>query len=117
LALGFLATTARSDEITLSLPADLAAPLADALEHLREAATGERATTFQELGLQAATRELTAPHDTLRELLAVAIDETGERVSRESTRLLRGDGKAATELRAALDELGALLDLLETLLP
>jgi hypothetical protein len=116
LALGFLATTARSDEITLSLPAGLAAPLADALQHLRDSATGERATTFQKLGRQAATRKLTAPRDTLRELLAVAIDEAGEGVSRHSSRVLRGDATAA-ELRAALDEMGALLDLLETVLP
>jgi hypothetical protein len=115
LALGFLATTARSDEITLSLPADLAAPLGDALEHLRAAATGERAAAFEELARQAATRRIRAPRGAMRELLAVAIDEAGERVSRESSRLLREtSGPGAAELRAALDELGALLDLLET---
>jgi hypothetical protein len=116
LALGFLATTARSDEITLSLPAGLAAPLADALRHLREAATRERAAAFDELArrlVAGAPLELTAPRDALRELLAVAIDEAGERVSRDSSRLLRGDPVAA-DLRAALEELGALLDLLET---
>jgi hypothetical protein len=49
LALGFLATTARSDEITLSLPAGLAAPLADALGQLREHATGQRGATLEQL--------------------------------------------------------------------
>lgn len=119
MALGFLATTARSNEITLSLPAHLAAPLADALNHLRAAATAERAGAFAGLAAPlggGAPSQLTAPRETLRELLAVAIDEAGERVSRASTRLLRGDGTAA-ELRAHLGELGALLDLLETLPP
>jgi hypothetical protein len=114
LALGFLATTARADEITLSLSTELGAPLADALEHLRRAATGERLAAFDDLARQAATRQLRAPREILRELVVVAIDEAGERVSRDSSRLLRGDAVAA-ELRAALDELGALLDLLETL--
>jgi len=106
LALGFLATKARSDEITLSLPPNLAAPLADALQHLREAATDGLPARLDGL-------ELTAPRDTLRELLAVAIDEAGERLSSASTRLLRGDGGTA-EVRAELVRLGALLDLLET---
>jgi hypothetical protein len=106
LALGFLATKARSDEITLSLPPDLAAPLADALGHLQETATGGPAPRLEGL-------DLTARRDTLRELLAVAIDEAGERVSSASTRLLRGES-APAELRAELIQLGALLDLLET---
>jgi hypothetical protein len=105
LALGFLATEARSDEITLSLPLELAAPLADALDHLR-AATGERSARLE-------GAELTAPPEKLRDLLAVAIDEAGERVSSASTRLLRGEDEPA-ELRAELVRLGALLDLLET---
>jgi hypothetical protein len=116
LALGFLATTARSDEITLSLPTALAAPLADALEHLRAAATGERAVAFEALSRQAPTRELRAPRETLRELLAVAVNETGDRIARAGTRLLRGDEAAVPELRARLRELGAQLDLLETVL-
>jgi hypothetical protein len=106
LALGFLATKARSNEITLSLPPELAAPLADALEHLPRAATGERHARLEGL-------ELTAPRGAMRELLAVAIDETGDRVGSASNRLLRGDGGPA-ELRAELVKLGALLDLLET---
>ncbi|HEX3277284.1 MAG TPA: hypothetical protein VHR40_02085, partial [Thermoleophilaceae bacterium] len=58
--------------------------------------------------------ELAAPRGVVRELLATAIDESGDRLSRDSTRLLRGERAAATELRAGLHELGALLDLLET---
>jgi hypothetical protein len=42
----------------------------------------------------------------------VAIDEAGERVAAQSTRLLRGGGSPAG-LRAELTRLGALLDLLE----
>jgi hypothetical protein len=106
LALGFLATKARSDEITLSLPPDLAAPLTDALGHLQKAATGMPPPRLDGLAL-------TARRDTLRELLAVAIDESGERVGSASTRLLRGECESA-ELRAELIRLGALLDLLET---
>jgi hypothetical protein len=117
LALGFLATTARADEITLSLPTDIAAPLIDALEHLRRSSTGERAAAFEELARQAATRRLSAPRDAVAELLAVAIDEGGERVGRASSQLLRGDPTAAPALRAALAELGALLDLFESLSP
>ena len=70
----------------------------------------------QELSRRLERRDFTAPRDALRELLAVAIDEAGDRVAQASTRLLRGDATTA-ELRAALDELGALLDLLETVLP
>jgi hypothetical protein len=104
LALGFLATKARSDEITLSLPPDLAAPLTDALADLRRAKSGGPVPRLE--GLQ-----LTAPRETLRELLAVAIDEAGERVSSASTGLLRAES-APAELRAELVRLGALLDLL-----
>src|SRR5215213_3808557 len=94
LALGFLATTASADEITLSLPPGLAVPLADALQHLRRTSSGEHAAAFDELARQAATGELRASRDTLRELLAVAIDEAGEQVSHASSRLLRGDDSA-----------------------
>jgi 3D-(3,5/4)-trihydroxycyclohexane-1,2-dione acylhydrolase (decyclizing) len=117
LALGFLATTARADEITLSLPPELAAALADALDHLRRASTGDRAAAFEQLALGAATAELRGPRDTLRELVAVAIDEAGERVSHASSRLLHGDATAVAALRAAIGELGGLLDLLETVSP
>jgi hypothetical protein len=120
LALGFLATTARSDEITLSLPAELAPPLADALDHLREHASGTRAASLEALAKRVAAGApiaLTAARGVLRELLAVAIEDKAERLSQDSTRLLRGDSAAAAELRARLDELGALLDLLETVLP
>ena len=117
MALGFLATTASADEITLSLPPELAVPLADALQHLRRTSSGERTAAFDELARQAATGDLRASRDTLRELLAVAIDEAGEQVSDASSRLLRGDDAAEAELRADLAELGALLDLLETASP
>jgi hypothetical protein len=120
LALGFLATTGRSDEITLSLPAELAPPLADALEQLREHATGGRAASFEGLAKRVAAGapiELTTTRGLLGELLAVAIEDKGDRLSQDGTRLLRGESAAATELRAGLNELGALLDLLETVLP
>ena len=117
MALGFLATTARSDEITLSLPAELAPSLADALKHLRATAIGARADRFERLANHLATGELTASREPLRELLSVAIDETAEALSRSTSRLLRGEDGGAAELRARLDELGALLDLLETVLP
>jgi hypothetical protein len=57
---------------------------------------------------------LSGPRPAVRELLAAALDDSGERVSRTATALLRGEGTAA-ELRAALAEAGALLDLLESL--
>jgi hypothetical protein len=117
LALGFLATTARSDEITLSLPAELARPLADAVKHLRATASGERADRFEKLANHLAAGELRAPGATLRELLGVAIDETSDALSRASSRLLRGEEGGAAELRAHFDELGALLDLLESVPP
>jgi hypothetical protein len=106
LALGFLATKARSDVLTISPPADLVPGLVDALEHLRGA---EAAALAPDL---AAGQPLTARRDLLRELLAVAIDEAGERVRLQSTRLLRGES-AAAELRAELARLSALLDLLD----
>ena len=115
MALGFLATTARSDEITLSLPADLTAWLSDALEHLREVATDRPRAAIDALEAQLAGSppiELTGPRDLVRELIAVALDEAGERISAASTRLLRGE-EAATELRTRLSEASALVELLE----
>jgi hypothetical protein len=103
LALGFLATTARDEDVSLSVPPALARPIADAAEHLP--------------GTRASLREggtLTGPRDAVRELLAAAIDESGERVSRAATALLRGAGTPG-ELRAQADELGALLALYESL--
>jgi hypothetical protein len=111
LALEFLATKA----ITLSLPDALAAPLADALEHLREVASGDRAAALDGLADALAgetPRDLTGPPEVIRELLAVALDEAGERVSDASTRLLRGEDTTA-ELRSSLSEASALLELLE----
>jgi hypothetical protein len=94
----------------------LGSPLADALEHLRGTATGERAAAFENLSRRLEQGHVTARRDALRELLAVAIDEAGDRVAHASTGLLRADA-TAVELRAALQELGALLDLLEAVLP
>jgi hypothetical protein len=118
LALGFLATKARPDVLTLALPADLAAGLVDALEHLRTTATPDHRVRLDDLAPDLAagtgsgpTLEVTARRDLLRELLVVAIDEAGDKLSQRSTRLLRGG--SAAELRGALAELGGLLDLLE----
>jgi hypothetical protein len=111
LALGFLATKASSDVLTLSLPADLVPGLVDALDHLRGSAAAERRA---ELDAVATTLSggatITARRDLLGELLAVAIDETGERVAGAGGRLLRGEG-AVVELRAELEGLRRLLDL------
>lgn len=58
-------------------------------------------------------RVLAAPRAVLREAALVAIDELGETLSSRCTRLLRDRGGATPEIREALVELGALLDLLE----
>jgi hypothetical protein len=114
LALGFLATKARSDVLTLSPPADLVPGLVGALDHLRSTAAADRRAPLDELARDlAAGGPLTARRDLLSELLAVAIDEAGDRIGLQSTRLLRGEGSAA-ELRAAVAQLSGLLDLLET---
>lgn len=111
MALGFLATTARSDVLTLSLPAHVVPGLVDALEHLRPS----RGADLDALARQLADGgPLVARRDLLGELLAVAIDEAGERIGSRSTGLLRGEGSAG-ELRAPLAELGGLLDLYEGL--
>ena len=111
MALGFLATTARSDVLTLSLPAHVVPGLVDALEHLRPS----RGADLDALARQLAEGgPLVARRDLLGELLAVAIDEAGERIGSRSTGLLRREGSAA-ELRAPLAELGGLLDLYEGL--
>ena len=103
MALGFLATKARSDVLTLSIPADLVSELTDALDHVSNPE-----------GASLAGDQITARRDLLTELLTVAIDEAGEQVGLASTRLVRGEGTAA-ELRAAVARLGALLDLLDGL--
>jgi hypothetical protein len=111
LALGFLATTARSDVLTLSLPAHVVPRLVDALEHLRPS----RGADLDALARQLADGgPLTARRDLLGELLAVAIDEAGERIGSRSSGLLRGEGSAG-ELRGPLAELGGLLQLYEGL--
>jgi hypothetical protein len=109
-----LATKASSDVLTLSMPADLVPGLVYALDDLRGSAAAERRVELDGLaaGLSSGAT-LTARRDLLGELLAVAIDEAGERVAGAGTRLLRGEGGAA-ELRTALDRLGGLLDLFES---
>jgi hypothetical protein len=114
LALGFLATKASSDVLTLSLPADLVPGFVDALDHMRAGAPAQRAVELDELatGLSGGAT-VAARRDLLGELLAVSIDEAGERVAGAAARLLRGEGGAA-ELRAAIDGVGRLLDLFES---
>jgi hypothetical protein len=97
------------------VPADQAAGLTDALRHLRELSSGERGTTLDRLAEElSASGSLTAPRELLAELLAVAIDEAGERLSRSCTELLRGEG-TAVQVRAGVTALAGLLDLLERL--
>jgi hypothetical protein len=111
LALGFLATTARSDVLTLPLPAHVVPGLVDALEHLRQSGRADLDALARQL---AEGGPLTARRDLLGELLAVAIDDAGERIGSQSTGLLRGE-RSAGELRSPLAELGGLLDLYEAL--
>ncbi|MBA3262543.1 MAG: hypothetical protein H0T69_08770 [Thermoleophilaceae bacterium] len=119
MALGFLATKARSDVLTLSLPADLASGLVVALDQLRSTAAPERRAPLDDLARAlpgGEATEVTARRDLLSEVVTVAIDEAGNKVSECSTRLLRGEG-SADELRARLAELDELLDLLELVDP
>jgi hypothetical protein len=116
LALGFLATKARSDVLTLSLPADLVSGLVDALDHLRTGAGADRRTELDDLARDLAGSgplEVTARRALLGELLAVAIDEAADELSRQSTLLLRGQASAAA-VRAGLAQVSGLLDLFET---
>jgi hypothetical protein len=106
LALGFLATKERSDVLTLSVPTELAAELADALDHL-----GESGGLTRELVDRGS---LTAPRARLRELVAAAIDESGESLGVECNRLLRGEATAG-EVRARVARLSGLLALFERL--
>ncbi len=113
MALGFLATKASSDVLTLSLPADLVPGFVDALDHLRPSAAAERRAELDDVSASlAAGATITARRDLLGELLAVAIDEAAERVAGAGSLLLRGEG-AAAGLRAELDGLGRLLDLFD----
>jgi hypothetical protein len=95
----------------MSLPAHVVPGLVDALEHLRPS----RRADIDALARQLADGgPLTARRDLLGELLAVAIDEAGERIGSRSTGPLRGEASAG-DLRAPLAELGGLLDLYEGL--
>jgi hypothetical protein len=95
----------------LSLPAHVVPGLVDALEHLRPSRGAELDALARQL---AEGGPLVARRDLLGELLAVAIDEAGERIGLRSTGLLRGEASAG-ELRAPLSELGGLLDMYEGL--
>jgi hypothetical protein len=90
--------------MTLTVPPARVARLLDALEHLEipDARPGV-----------ARSGELRAPRAQLREVLLVAIDEAGEALSGECTAMLRGSGSAEL-VRAGVEELSGLLDLLES---
>jgi hypothetical protein len=102
LALGFLATKARSDVLKLPIPADLVSELVGALDHVSSPEA-----------VDLAGDRLIGRRDLLTELITVAIDEAGEQVGLASSRLLRGEGSAA-ELRARVATLVGLLDLLDS---
>jgi hypothetical protein len=87
----------------LCVPPDRAARVSDALGHLEAAVDGPTL---------APSGELTGRRAQVRELLTVAIDEVAEALGGECTRLLRGTGSAA-EVRAGVEELSGLLELLE----
>jgi hypothetical protein len=87
------------------VPPARVARLLDALEHLGERAQREAL---------AASGELTAPRALLREVLKVAIDEAGDALGNHCSSLLRGTGSAA-QVRAGIEELGDLVDLLDGL--
>ncbi|MEA2453828.1 MAG: hypothetical protein QOI45_90 [Thermoleophilaceae bacterium] len=115
LALGFLATKARSDVLTLSLPGDLVSGLVDAVDHLRTGSGAARRAELDDLARDLAGSgplEVTARRALLGELLAVAIDEAADALSRQSTLLLRGQASAAA-VRAGLAQVSGLLDLFE----
>jgi hypothetical protein len=114
LALGFLATKARSDVLTLDLPAGLVAALVDAVDHLGGTADEERRLALDKLtgDLAGAPPRVTARGDLLRELVAVAVEETAERLGVASNRLLRGEASAPA-VRGLVAQLTGLLDLLE----
>jgi hypothetical protein len=100
------------------VPTDRLAGIAGALEALRSTDAGAGRAPLDDLGraLAAATGQapvaLTARRDLLRELLVVAIDEAGEALRGRCTCLLRGEGSGA-DVRAGLEELSGLLELLD----
>jgi hypothetical protein len=88
------------------VPTELAAGLADALDHL-----GEGDDLTREL---AEHGSLTAPRVRLHELVAIAIDDAGEALGVDCNRLLHGEATAG-EIRVGLARLSGLLALLERL--
>jgi hypothetical protein len=88
------------------VPANLAAAMADALEHLPE--SGALSRELVDSGT------LTASRQVLHEALAAAVDEAGEAVGIGCGRLLRGQATTA-EVRARVTTLTGLLGLLERL--
>ena len=89
--------------MTLRVSTHQADALADALTHLRSAKA--------EVVRRGDTVEVTTERAVLREATLVAIDDAGERLSRLCTSLLRQETTAA-DVRAELDALRGLLDLL-----
>jgi hypothetical protein len=90
--------------MTLTVPPDRVARLLDALDHLRVEADRDALSR---------SGELTATRREVHEVLIVAIDEAGEALSGHCTSLLRGTGSAAP-VRDGVEELGGLLDLLDS---
>jgi hypothetical protein len=84
------------------VPPARVARLLDALGHL---ALAEARPALADLG------KITATWAQLREVLLVAIDQAADELSAECTALLRGSG-SPERVRAGVDEVSALLDLL-----
>jgi hypothetical protein len=100
------------------VPAECLARLLDALDHLRAARSTLPPEWLDALERDMCARdgdpvEVEAPRAVLRELLHLAIDETGERTAAACTSLLR-EG-TSDELREELAALNALVGLLERL--
>jgi hypothetical protein len=113
LALGFLATKPSSEVLTLRVATEQVAGLAGALEQLREVSSGDRRTQLDALrGELETARSLTGSPALISELLAVALDDSGELLSSRCTELLRGSA-SPTQVRDALVAVSGLLDLLE----
>jgi hypothetical protein len=89
--------------VTLRVYPEQADRLTEALVHVRD---GEA-----DVVRRGEAVELTGARAVLHQATLVAIDDAGERLSRLSTSLLRGEASAA-DVRAELDALRGLLDLL-----
>jgi hypothetical protein len=89
--------------VTLRLSADQADRLTEALVHVHDGKA--------DLARRGDAVEVTGGRAVLRQATLVAIDDAGERLSGLCTSLLRGEASAA-EVRAELEALRGLLDLL-----